>query len=491
MGFLKSHLAAKAAPCDRPLALPALEKQLIHDLSVLTLLLLLPPVVTIGFLSLPIHAQEVDKAAAEFQFTDVDSAVLRDSGAIDQQFFKQGLVMRDPLLQAYLDSVGKRVIGDRPVPAQVTFKFFALRDPMVQAFALPNGSVYVTTGLLSLLENEAQLAGVLGHETAHVFERHGYLQNRSVRKKVLTMNVLSIAASVAPVGGDWAQVVQLYGAAIQLGAAVSSEIIAASIFGYSREMEHQADSDGLMAMTGANYDPAAMVRSFELLDQDSSLEYEPIQGYYRDHPKLAERRDFASQYAAQHKPATPLTGDSKTYLENVSAAVCYEIQADIDSRRERTAVDRATRLNATFPDNPQYKVLLADSWRALGPKTRTPSEEERTRHGQAEHRKEYFSMTPQEEQKRLLAKPEGQATLRENQAMAEQLYKSVLQSDPGYAAAHRGLGFLFEQESKYGEAATEYQAYLQMVAGTSIDRLRIERRLATVRKLAGPSLQTQ
>ena len=206
------------------------------------------------------HAQVQGSAASDFKFSDVDRQVLDESNALDLQYVKKGLVLQDSALQAYLDSVGKRVLGNRPIPEQVQFKFRALRDPMVQAFALPNGSVYVTTGLLSLLENEAQLAAVLGHETAHVFERHSYLENRSARKKALTINILQIVASAAPVGPNFSQVVQLYGAAVQLGAAIASDVLVASVFGYSREMEHQADSDGLSAMTSASYDPAAMAR---------------------------------------------------------------------------------------------------------------------------------------------------------------------------------------------------------------------------------------
>jgi len=449
----------------------------------LVLLVTIPGAVT--------SAQEPDKAAADFHFTDVDNQALQDSRAIDQQYLKKGLVMQDPQLQAYLDSIGKRIIGNRPIPDQVEFKFMVLRDPMVQAFALPNGSVYVTTGLLSLLEDESQLAAVLGHETAHVYERHGYLENRSVRKKAITLNILQIAASTAPVGGNFSQSSQLFGAAVQLGAAVSSGIIVASVFGYSREMEHQADSDGLIALSNATYDPAAMARAFDLLDQDSSLEYEPIQGFYRDHPKLIERRDFAMQYASTHKADKPEADDKKAYADKVSAAICTEIQFDLSSRRERTAVDRASKLNDLFPDNPRYKVLLADSYRALGAKTKLPSPDERSQNGQAEHRKEYFSMTPEEEQKKLLQRPEGQAALRDNEATAEHLYKSALQSSPNSADAHRGLGFLFEQEAKYSDAATEYQSYLNIVAGTSMDHLRIERRLSAVRKLAGPPMQSR
>ncbi len=425
-----------------------------------------------------------------FGFTKIDTDLFDEANAVDALYEKKGLIMHDPVLQNFLDTVGKRVLANRPIPENVTFRFRAVRDPMVNAFALPNGSIYVTTGLLALLENEAELAGVLGHETSHVYERHTYLENRSVRKKALTINILEIVASATPVGNNLSAGVQIFGASVQLAAVIGSDIIVATVYGYSREMERQADSDGIAAMTAASYDPSAMARSFELLDHDSTLEYEPIQGFYRDHPKLSDRREFASQYASAHKAGTLQTGDPKTYLDNVSAAICYEIGSDLSSRRERTAVDRASRLSTAFPDNPKYKVLLADSYRSLGAKTTAPTDEERTRHGQSEHRKEYFSMTPEEEQKKLREKSDGQSALRDNEAMAEKLYKSVIESNPNYAAAHSGLGFLFEQEGKYDQAAIEYQTYLQMESGTSMDHLRIQRRLATVQKLAGSPVHT-
>jgi tetratricopeptide (TPR) repeat protein len=291
------------------------------------------------------------------------------------------------------------------------------------------------------------------------------------------------------VGPNFSQVVQLYGAAVQLGAAIASDVLVASVFGYSREMEHQADSDGLSAMTSASYDPAAMARSFELLDEDSKLEFEPFQGFYRDHPRLEDRRTFALTYASTNKVSQATIGSESDYLSKVSPAVCADIESDLNSRRERTAVNRATRLTSLFPDVPKYRVLLADSYRSLGAKPKVPSDDERNRHGQAEHRKEYFSMTPQEEQKKLLDKPDGPSTLQENRNQAEGLYKSVLQADPTYSQAHRGLGFLYEDEGKYAEAAAEYKAYLQMVAGTSIDYLRIEHRLAAMQKIGGLSVE--
>lgn len=428
------------------------------------------------------QSQAVEGPGPAFQFTPIDDDLLRESEAIDAQYEKKGLVLHDPVLQAYLDSVGKRVLGNRPVPAQVGFRFRVLRDPMVNAFSLPNGSVYVTTGLLALLENEAQLAAVLGHETGHAFERHSYLENRSIRKKALAINILSIAAAAANFA-PYSPAGNAFGAAVQLGAEVSSIVLVATVYGYSREMEWQADRDGISAMTAAGYDPHAMARTFELLDQDRTLEFEPYDTFYHDHPKLTARQAQAEQYAASHTPAGALTGSERDYLAAVAPAIVWNVQSDIESRRTRSAVARATRLTNVFPDNPQYQVLLADADRALGARTAVPSERDLTPDGEALQRKEFFKMTEAEEQRKLLEKPAGRATIRENQAKSEKILLAVIQSHPDYSPAYRELGFLYQDEARYADAAGEYRHYLDLVASTSLDHLRIEHRLAEVEKL--------
>jgi beta-barrel assembly-enhancing protease len=421
----------------------------------------------------PAHGQD---SSPGFKFTKIDLELLDNINEIDRQVAKKGLVFDNADVQAYVDSVCKRLIGDRPTPENIQFRCMVQRDPMQNAYAEPNGTVYVTTGLLSLLENESQLAGVLGHELTHTYKRHLYLENRSMRKKVLTINILSAVGSAAPGG---------VGAAVQLGAVITSQILIASVYGYSREKESEADSNGMALMTAASYDPHAMARSFELLEKGSRYEFEPFDTYYHDHPKLAERQKFALAFASSHAVSDPRPDSEQEYLSRVAPAICYDIEANINSRRARSAVRAANRLTAAFPDVPKYQVLLADSYRALGAKPPVLTEEEQTRHGQNEDRKNFFSRTEQEEQQKLLEKPEGKAALRENQAQAEKIYLAVLESNPSYADAYRGLGFLYEQQGKYSDAAAQYHHYLDLVAGTSLDHLRIERRLATVQKLIG------
>jgi predicted Zn-dependent protease len=410
---------------------------------------------------------------AAFHFTKADDALLADANAIDAQYEKKGLVLHDPGLQAYIDSVGKRVLGDRPVPEKVTYRFLVLRDPTVNAFAFPNGSVYIHTGLLALLENDAQLAGILGHETAHVFERHSYLENRSIRKKVVVSEIVVAAAGAVSYGG--------YGLAavsIAIAADVNTLLLLESIYGYSRELESQADHDGLAAMTVAGYDPHAMAAAFELLDQDRTLEYEPRPTFYHDHPKLVKRREGALAFASSFTPQGVRTGSTQNYLIAVAPAIVSNINTDIESRRPRTAVARATRLVNAFPGDPQYQVLLGSSYSALGAETALPTKDELTHDGKAQQRREVLKMSEQQEQDALLKTPEGQATLKENQAKAEKVFLAAIQSDPQYALAYRELGFLYEDELRYSDATANYQQYLQLAASTSLDRLRIKRRLA-------------
>lgn len=418
-------------------------------------------------------AQTPNNPGADFKFTKVDDDLLNQANAIDSQYEARGFVLHDPAVQRYIDAVGKRVLGDRPTPEKVTYRFFVLSDPMVNAFSLPNGSVYITTGLLALLENEAQLASVLGHETAHVYERHGYLQNRSIRKKTVAADIIAMAA-------DWVPGGYAYGLAAAAAANVSTLILVETVYGYSRDQEAQADSDGIAAMTAAGYNPHAMAVTFELLDQDRTLEYEPHPTFYHDHPKLADRRTKALAFADAHTPPSAQTGLQKDYVSALAPAIALGVSADLESRRPRSAVARAARLVDAFPGDPQYQLLLGESYRALGAKTRIPTPEELTQEGEDRQRKLILKMTEEQEQQQLLAAPEGRATLQHNQAAAEKLFLAAIGEQPNLALAYRELGFLYEDESRYSDAAANYQHYLQLVAHTSLDRLRIERRLAAV-----------
>jgi predicted Zn-dependent protease len=175
-----------------------------------------------------------------------------------------GGAYEDAALQSYVESIGNLLVQTSELPEQ-GFTFTVLDTPMANAFALPGGYVYVTRGVLTLAENEAQLAGVLAHEIGHVTARHSAERYGS-----------SLLATIATVGLGiigGGEVAQLSGSVAQL--ALSS---------FSRDQEYEADLLGIRYLTRAGYDPAAMAGFLENLQAEARL-----QAALRDDPEAAER----------------------------------------------------------------------------------------------------------------------------------------------------------------------------------------------------------
>jgi predicted Zn-dependent protease len=405
-----------------------------------------------------------------FQFTPPDEKLRAEANEIDAQYEKKGLIYQDPKSESFLHGIGLRLTGSASPPDGIIYRFRILQDPMINAFALPNGSIYVNSGLVAAMQNESQLAAVMAHEITHVVNRHAYIQNRSVRKKAVAMDVIAIAAA----GAGYFPIGAAFGCSVAFAGQFSQVLIVATVFGYSRELESDADSAGYGRLIRADYDGAAMAGSFELLDE--RLEFEPTEPFWRTHPKLKGRIATAGKLAQAENTAHPRVTPENEYLGHVNAVVRYNITLDLESRRARTAVDRAQRLVKWNPDAVN-RTLLADAYRALGAKTSKPDQEELSKHGKDIARKQILKLTSAEEQRSLLSTEAGKAIMAENQAKAEQLYKEAIVADPHLPDPHRGLGMQYQDEGKHTDAAREYRQYLDLASPRAVDRLRIERRL--------------
>jgi len=167
-------------------------------------------------------AQSKSPANDDFKFGKVDLELLEQVDLLDKRLEREGLVLDDDAANAYLNRVGRSLLVPRGLTLEnVTWRFRALRDSQPNAFALPNGSVYVSTGMMTLMDNESQLAAVLAHEMTHVLRRHTYLENRSNRKKFLTMNIMAAVGAYAPGG--------VAGAVITIVTAVAPFIVMATM----------------------------------------------------------------------------------------------------------------------------------------------------------------------------------------------------------------------------------------------------------------------
>src|SRR5712692_6681551 len=303
-----------------------------------------------------------------FTFTSVDLELLQKSNELDQQIEERGMLYSDKQLTEYVSAVGNDVLPHGPDPQNVKWKFHVLRDPIPNAFALANGSIYVNTGLLALLENEAQLASVLAHEETHVLNRHPYLENRSYRKKALAANIFSGVAAAGGVAGGAG------GAAALLVGAIAPAILESTIYGYSRELEKEADLHAVGAINDANYSTEEMIITFRLLD--SPHEVDLSQGFYHDHPKLKDRIAYVSEAVDGLHARTPHPlVEEERYVAATGLVDRDNVTMNIYAGRQRTAVAVAQRLVKKDPKSAANFRALGDAFRALGPRTR--SEERR------------------------------------------------------------------------------------------------------------------
>jgi len=427
-------------------------------------------------------AQQPSPEPKDFSFTQVDLELLDKSNQLDKQFQEKGLVYYDPDTTKYITKVGQAVLPGGPEYQNVHWQFFVLRDAVPNAFALPNGSIYVHTGLLAVLDNEAQLAGVLAHEETHVIHRHGYLENRSYRKKAETGIILAGAISAGGIAGGIGNE-----ASIVAQLAIPS-ILVSTIYGYSRELEEEADLRAVHALVDAGYSAGEMKNFFDVLQQDHDVDLSK-KGIYQDHPKLQDRSRYVGELAASLKPRTSSPSvEADRYLIETESAVRHDSDLEIRAGRMRTAVwvmERIVKRDDKLADN---FYMLGEAYRGLGPRTAEPKPEELTNKGKDEARKMMSKMTAQEYEAALLKAPGGQQTLESNQQMAEKNYRRALEISPELAGPHRGLGFLYEQEHKPVQSVEEFRKYLDL-APTAMDSPQIRRRLAAMEKdPANPSL---
>jgi predicted Zn-dependent protease len=193
-------------------------------------------------------------ATGESQFTTISPAQERQIGRQEHPkiLAQFGGEVRNPRLKAYVESVGRKLAANAEIPAD-QFTFTVLDSPVVNAFALPGGYIYITRGMLALLNSEAEMAGVIGHEIGHVTARHGAARET----RGLFTNLAVIGAAVLSGSQEVAQ----------LGQSVAAGYLA----GYSRDQERQSDSLGIRYLSRAGYDPDGMSDGLEALGRHGQL----------------------------------------------------------------------------------------------------------------------------------------------------------------------------------------------------------------------------
>jgi predicted Zn-dependent protease len=220
------------------------------------------------------------------------------------QIRKRMTLVHNPYLNEYVTRVGQRLVSAPEAQASgFPFSFEVVADPSINAFALPGGPMFINTGLLRAVDNEAQLAGVMGHEMSHVILRHGTNQ---VSKSELIELPAVLGSQVA--GSS------LAGQLAQLGIGLGANSV---LLKFSRTAESQADLMGSHLMAESGYDPMELARFFEKLNAEGGSQ---APQFLSDHPN-PDNREKAIEQEIQRLPQRPYryqTGEFQRMKQIVS-----------------------------------------------------------------------------------------------------------------------------------------------------------------------------
>jgi predicted Zn-dependent protease len=381
----------------------------------------------------------ISSAGADFRPLKDEVALWNRSRAEEAKLRDNIDLYQDPLLEDYLAQVAGR-LNPRAMAAnpEIDYTVTVIENPTLNAFAFPHGAIYVHTGLLARMENEDQLATVLGHEMTHVEYRHMLRQQRSARNKQIGFGVGAVAAAVILAGkageaydeGKYGKAARLEVLGdLMIGLGLQLAFIAA-VNGYGRDLEREADEGGFAKMAAAGYDIDEAPGIYEALldDQGESGKMEVF--FFGSHPQLASRIANANEWIAEHSdessaPRTPRP-DPGAFERRIRPVIRDDARLNLECGRLNLAASQLDRVRDLMPEDPEVHLLI----------------------GMLELKK---------------ADDEKDAALRrEMNARAADAFREAIRLDPERPAPHRELGLLAYRDEDFETACVQFRQYVEL-----------------------------
>lgn len=360
---------------------------------------------------------------ANFSVSPIEQKLIQKAVELDRELDLKGFVLGAPELNNYLVTIAQPLVP-KEAAQRISFHFYIMRSPVVNAFALPNGSIYLTVGLLARLDNEAELAQVLGHEISHVVLRHSLKVYETNRNNL-------VAAHIADL--------------FLFGTSIAYLPYLASVASYSREQEDEADRIGLLRISTAGYDTEQALRVFDRIQEVKKGE--STEGsWYSSHPSIQERSDTLQQLVKRGD--IPRGGNrigEATYRHFVSFIARENIELKLHARQYELALDAVNRALLENPQSPELWAYQGDALRSMADDPKGAARESSWIYGKTVNDK----LVKEFEDKRP-----------EFYRRAEEAYQRALSLDKKLSTAQRGMGMVSLGRGDYPIAKERLTAYL-------------------------------
>ena len=253
-----------------------------------------------------------------------------------QEVERSSKLIDDPVISEYVNRVGQNLV--RNSDAKVPFTIKVIDSDVVNAFALPGGFFYVHSGLILRADSEAELAGVMAHEIAHVAARHG--TKNATKGEIAQMATIPLIL-LGP--GGWAG----YGLYQGLNFAIPM-----SFLKFSRDAEYEADYLGLQYMYAAGYDPNAFVTFFEKVEAEEKRQPGTVPKFFSTHPPTPERVVSIQKEIGNVLPARDQYIVTTSEFDTVKTRL-RGIENRNKLREDKTSRDKPTLRTRTERQQPQ------------------------------------------------------------------------------------------------------------------------------------------
>lgn len=267
-------------------------------------------------------------------------------------------LVRDPEVVRYVGGIGDRVVAGLG-PQPFDYHFFIIRDAKVNAFAVPGGYIYVHSGLLQRIRNDDELAGVLGHEIAHVHAHHLARQQENGEWLGYAQLLAALASLVQPAAG-----------AAALGAASTAKLQ------YSRELEQEADYMGARSVQQSGFSPEGMLDFFQRLWEDERRTTTAAPPYLLSHPLTEERLNRLeavlrkSGWNATPRPSPSAALERARFLARVRTEPAEEVLREYRERvrSEPASAEARVQLGSALLETGAYESarVTLEQARTLG-----------------------------------------------------------------------------------------------------------------------------
>jgi predicted Zn-dependent protease len=338
--------------------------------------------------------------------TNEDEQMLWQKSEQEQLIFENnGLIYPDQELEDYLNQVAAR-LKPQSVPEGLVIRVKVIKNAYLNAFAYPNGIIYIHTGLLARMDNEDQLAAVLAHELIHCTQRHALRAFRRYREQPAILTAVQHALLKTRGLQE-----------IDRNPGVTGAM--AAISGYVRELETEADLLGIELMTAAGYNPKEAFFLFGHMITE--IEWEGLEEptFFGSHPKVQQRVDN---------------------LQNLPDPVYLNIRPPIERRETYYA-----KLGQLFLDNASLDIRLGRFQAAI------------------RGIEKFLQIKPDDSRAFFLL---GEIYRQQGQAidthMALKNYNRAIALDPGYAAPHKGIGLIHYKNGHHALAKKFFESCLQL-----------------------------